>query len=99
MLKGAASLSKDFLKWLTLPLDHVTRTRQLPLTRLREVALAEISKVPELRLAKRVTHAKVALLVTGTGGLSKAFSSRAAVGGGRSGHWGVLLKFEGESGR
>jgi len=90
MLKGAASLSKDFLKWLTLPLDHVTRTRQLPLTRLREVAPAEISKTPcQTRNIRK----------SGVAGLLKAFSSRAAVGGGRSGHWGVLLKFEGESGR
>jgi hypothetical protein len=31
MLKGAASFSEDFLKWFS-------RTRQLPLTRLRELS-------------------------------------------------------------
>ena len=45
------------------------------------VTNTEISKPHELRLAARVTHAKVALLVAKTGGVLKAFSYRTAGGG------------------
>ena len=61
MLKVAASasLSEDFMKWFPFAIGHANcRPVLLPAMRLREVAPAEISEVPELRLAERAVSAQ-----------------------------------------